>query len=128
MIGYWKRKQRTCRQEERVTDRLLAEQMKLSVEEVTDILNELCSYRLIRRMKVTDTDGSLNIYYYETAGEWIRFLFFASGLMHAPEEVRLMVNLRHKAAFDAPLGTKNAYPVWNKSTEQQEQMNLMKES
>lgn len=50
---------------------------------MTDILDKLCSYRLIRRIK---------------------------------------------AAFDAPLGTKNAYPVWNKSTEEQEQMNRMKES
>ena len=66
-------------------------------QDVIAILDELCSYCLIRNLEITDTNGKIHIYSYEGGGEWVLFLIAASLLMYTENEAKMEVNMRKNA-------------------------------
>lgn len=82
---------------ENVTGRLLAKELNQPEQDVIAILDELCSYRLIRNLEITDTNGKIHIYSYEGGGEWVLFLIAASLLMYTENEAKMEVNMRKNA-------------------------------
>ena len=109
---------------ENVTGRLLAKELNAPETEVIAVLDELCNYRLIRNLEITDTNGKMHIYSYENSAEWVAFLTFASMLMYTENEARLAVNMRKRSAFSAPLGSKNPFASWNRREDDEERINL----
>ena len=82
---------------ENVTGRLLAKELNQPEQDVIAILDELCSYCLIRNLEITDTNGKIHIYSYEGGGEWVLFLIAASLLMYTENEAKMEVNMRKNA-------------------------------
>lgn len=109
---------------ENVTGRLLAKELNAPETEVIAVLDELCNYRLIRNLEITDTNGKMHIYSYENSAEWVAFLTFASMLMYTENEARLAVNMRKQSAFSAPFGSKNPFASWNRRNDDKERINL----
>ncbi len=109
---------------ENVTGRLLAKELNAPETEVIAVLDELCNYRLIRNLEITDTNGKMHIYSYENSAEWVAFLTFASMLMYTENEARLAVNMRKRSAFSAPFGSKNPFASWNRRNDDKERINL----
>lgn len=109
---------------ENVTGRLLAKELSLPEAEVIAVLDELHSYRLIKSMEISDTNGTIHIYSYEGSEEWVAFLLFASQLMTTDNEVKLAVNMRKKPAFSQKLGYKNSHASWEKKTGKQNWLKL----
>lgn len=98
--------------EEHFTDRMAAAELGITAAEARTILDDLYLHYMVRRIEVTDDQGTIGVYCGKMGGAIEQFLFFCGQVMRSEEDVVIGVNIRKKPRLNAVPGTGSLLPDW----------------
>lgn len=115
--------------EEHFTARLAASRLNISPEEASEILDDLSRHMMVKKLKVADETGNLNVYQKDMNIHLHIFLFFCEQIMQSVNSLTMTVDLRDKPVFQSSPGTGSLTPEWvNKNQEIRKELAILQTS